>query len=140
MYRDRIRRIGVHDDQVVDVVGLLRKGEPRVADHRLHVGIAIGDVSEIFRVARGIDHGLVDLEELPGLAGLGGTSERTGAEADHSDPQRRRLPLTDRRNYLTDTAILVVIGDRLWLALDRRAVVVVEFLRAVNGRAVQEHV
>ena len=105
------------------------EGQPRVADHRLQVRLAVPDIGEIFRIARGIDHGLVDLEELPGLARLGGAGQRARAEPDHRDAQRRALALADRRDRLPDAAILVIIGDRLGPAGHRRAVVVLEFLR-----------
>ena len=98
------------------------------------------DVGEVFRIARGIDHGLVDLEELPILAGLRGADQRAGAEPDHGNAQRRALALADRRNRLTDAAVLVIVGDRLGLAGDRRAVIVPEFLGAVDRGAVHQHV
>src|SRR5205085_12688294 len=62
---------------------LLGEGEPRIADNGLEVGRAALDVAEIFRIAGGIDHGLVDLEVLPVLAGLGGAGQRAAADADH---------------------------------------------------------
>ena len=40
------------------------------------------------------------------------------------DPQRRALALADRRDRLSDAAVLVIIGDRLRPAGDRRAVVI----------------
>ncbi len=121
-------------------LGSSRERQPRVADHRLQIRRAVPDVGEIFRILRGIDHRLIDLEELPVLARLGGAGERARAEPDHRDAQRTALALAHRRDRLTDAAVLVVIGDRLGPAGDRRAVVVLEFLGAVDRGAVHQHV
>ena len=50
--------------------------------------------------------------------------------ADHGHAQRRALALADRRDRLTDAAVLVIVGDRLGPPGDRRAVVVRVFSRA----------
>jgi len=111
--RDRIRRIGIDDDQIVDAIRFTRESQPRIADHGLQVRRAVLDVGEIFRIARGIDHRLIDLEEFPGLAGFRRASQRARAQPDHRDAQRRTLALAQRRDRLPDASIPVVVGDRL---------------------------
>src|SRR3954466_14843393 len=109
MDRDRIRRIGIDDDEIISAVRLLREGEAGIADHRLQARHAARYVAEILRIACRVDHGLVDLEEGPALAGLGGAGERARSDADRRDLQRRALALAHRADGLTDAAILVIV-------------------------------
>src|SRR4029079_4890091 len=45
-----------------------------------------------------------------------------------------------RRDRLPYPAALMIVGDRLRLSGDERAVIVLKFLGAVNGRPVHQHV
>ena len=137
---NRIRGIGIDDDEVVKSVGLLGEGQPCVTDHRLETGLATLDEGEIFRIARGIDHGLVDLEEPPVFARLRGAGQRTGTEADDGDTNGSTLACANRADGAADTSVLVIIRDRLRPSGHRRAVVVLHPLGAVDRGAVHQYV
>src|SRR6185295_5066861 len=92
----------------------LGHSQPRVADDDVRRGLAGLKEREIIRIAGDADHYRIDLEEAPGLAGLGVTRQRSRAQPRHAVASLAFPgPLTNDGDGVGHWAALVVVGGRL---------------------------